>query len=110
MIIKGLSDALKDGVNSGLEKGLGKGIDGLVQTVLNSLWKNPAYPVIAGGQCLLIEHGIDPAKAWGMSRECLISFLKDERIEFGNPDYGWSPDDGRALVQSYEIDHWEGKP
>lgn len=81
----------------------------IINTVLNTLWANPAYPIVTGGQCLLMEHGITPRKAWHISRKCLNEFLTDEGISVGDPAYGWGPAEGRKVVQAYEIDHWEAE-
>lgn len=98
-----IADAILDQVRVGI----GAAADGFIEKVIKSLFSHPAYSVIAGGQLLLIERGIDPWKAWKTSRRCLREFMKDHGVAVGDPAYAWDQQGGREIVQAYEIDHWE---
>jgi hypothetical protein len=45
-----------------------------------------------------------------MARDVYRQHLRDEKIEFGDPRFGWAANDARDLAQAYEIDHWEKRP
>lgn len=45
-----------------------------------------------------------------MARDVYRQHLRDEKIEFGDPRFGWTATDARDLAQAYEIDHWEKRP
>lgn len=101
-----ISGAIEKGIADAFDRNGGR----LVNIVLDSLWRHPAYPAIVGGQLRLMETGMAAREAWDMSRECLAAFLQVEKIEVGDPRFDWSPDAGRVLVEEFEIDHWESKP
>lgn len=79
----------------------------IVKTVQAAIWRHPAYAFIAGGQLRLMRAGVGPRRAWRMSKDCLIEFMKSEKITFGDPRYKWTDEDGASLVEEMEIRHWE---
>lgn len=98
-----LTEALEKGIADGLHRGAPK----MVELVLDSLWKHPWYPFIAGAQLRLIEMGMKPKEAWELARTTCLNYVNEEKLTFGQPDHDWSPSGGRDVVQAYEIDHWE---
>lgn len=59
-------------------------------------------------------HSADPGMAdrdsFNRAKRVLRQHLIDEKIEFGDPRFGWSQADAHDLAQAYEIDHWEARP
>ena len=82
-------------------------VEAIVDTAQEAIWRHPAYAFIAGGQLRLMRAGVKPATAWGMSKACLIEFMKSEKITFGDPRYIWTDEAGAELVEEMEIQHWE---
>jgi len=48
-------------------------------------------------------------QAWEHARINLVSFLADDKIEFGDPRYDWSADGARELVD-VDLSYWEAAP
>lgn len=103
----GCEMSLESAMRSGIEAGLKKSAPRLVDTVFDALWNHPWYPFIAGAQCRLIEAGMKPKAAWELGRKVLIEYVRDEKVEFGDPRYDWGPQGGREVIQDCEIDHWD---
>lgn len=83
-----------------------KTLTGAIQREIEA---HPAFQLILGGTRRLIEASpaLASKDAWEKSRQCLLQFLKDEKIKFGAPGYSWDADAGRILVEEYEIEYWE---
>ena len=103
MTVETLAGIIRDGISASMELHAPP----IVDTVMRALFNHKAYALIAGGQLRLMQAGIKPVKAWNMSRDCLAEFMKDEKVEFGDPRYAWDAEDGRVLVEEFEIQHWE---
>lgn len=92
-------------MSAGLNKALGAAAEGAIKAII----RDRRFPTIAGGALRLMREGIEPWKAWNLSRECLIQFLKDEGVKVGHPDYVWDDYGGAEIVEEYEIRHWEAR-
>jgi len=99
--------SLTEAVEQGVAQGLRNGAPKMVELVLDSLWRHPWYPFIAGAQCRLIEVGMKPKEAWELARKVLVDHVKSEELTFGDPDYDWGPQGGREIIEECEIEHWE---
>jgi hypothetical protein len=48
-----------------------------------------------------------PAECRALARNSLAAFLADEKIEFGDPEYGWDRGCAHIVAEEMEIEHWE---
>jgi hypothetical protein len=85
-------------------------LDLTISRAIRSLFRNPQYEFMAGGQLRLIKAGIKPSKAWNIMIECRDEFLKEEGVKFGNEKYAWDADAGATLAEEFYIRFMESKP
>lgn len=86
-----------------------KGLESVVGTVIGSLFRQPAYPFIAGAQLRLMQEGMDGVEAWHRARRVFAEFMRLEGIRFGDPRYAWTPEAGAEIIDEMEIQHWEAR-
>lgn len=103
---KAFDQAILAGVRAGADQAAPK----LVDVCLDALWSHPWFPLIAGGQARLMEAGVKPREAWALSRKVLLQWVKDEKITFGDPGYGWDATAGRLIIEECELEYWETRP
>lgn len=53
------------------------------------------------------RHGSTYADASRLANDTLARYLADEKIEFGDPNYGWMRGCADELADEYELRHWE---
>lgn len=82
-------------------------LDHIIRVVMDSLFRNPKYPFIAGAQMCLIEHGMGPREAWDCAADTCNNFLKEEKVRFGQDGYGWGWKDGYDLALACEVEYWD---
>lgn len=60
----------------------------------------------------LIFHATGQTRAASaeFARSTLRSFLKDERVKFGDARYAWDRSAALTMATEYELDHWEARP
>ena len=61
-------------------------------------------------QMLACDPDMDVREAWNVAASTLRSFLSDENVKFGDPNYDWSRSGAVDLIHEYEIHHWEPRP
>lgn len=59
------------------------------------------------GKLMKADPALDGKRAFEIARNVYNTHLRDEKIEFGDPRFGWTAADAHELAQAYEIDHWE---
>ena len=50
----------------------------------------------------------DPEEARRYAIDTLAAFLTDNKIEFGDPDYGWDRSCANIVAEECEIAYWDG--
>lgn len=61
------------------------------------------------GRMMDVDPSMDGKLAFDVAMRAYRDFLKEEKIEFGHPDYDWSAAGARDLIEAMEIDHWESR-
>lgn len=111
-----LKRAVDRGVKAGVEQAVAnfaKPGGGLDKAILDAL-KAPKFKWFwfvkaMQARMLAVDPTMGNKKAYAVALNAYRDFLHEEKIEFGHPDYDWSDDGARDLIDDYEIDHWEAK-
>lgn len=116
--MSGLDRAIREGVRRGVEKGFAEafGPDGVATKIIREhlgadLPDNAPMTEVqfltAMGQRFAragIKTG-DECRKYAL--DTLTAYLTDEKIEFGDPAYGWDRTCAHTVAEEMEIDHWE---
>jgi hypothetical protein len=70
---------------------------------------NPRFQFVKAMQLQMLgcDPAMEPREAWRVAAGVLNSFLEEEGIPFGHPDYDWTRDGAVTLIHEQEIHHWE---
>lgn len=106
--------AIDRGIKSGIEKALApENLNPLIDKIVMEELRKPEYAWFRFVKMIQAYlHRADPAisgkEGFEMARSIYIDFLRSEGVKFGDPAYGWGPDDAKALVDE-EVQHWEAR-
>lgn len=109
--------------DSAIRRGAEKGVDDFIASdrfkeimrekvlavVQDELAKVPHWKFLKQIQSKLqhCDQKMTDEEGFHMAKHILQQHLRGERIEFGDPRFGWTRQDAYDLAQAYEIDHWE---
>ena len=107
LIVKAVEKSLENDVPKILEnkiyeqiqKSIGKADDNAALSQTGFIWAM-AFRYDERGKDIGFKQAIDLAKI------DFTSFLKDEKILFGDKSYGWTKDDATCLADEF-LEHWE---
>lgn len=58
-------------------------------------------------ELMRVNSDLDASKAFSTAKVVLSEFLKDSKIEFGDPNFEWKQEDAIELAWAYEIEYWD---
>lgn len=111
-----LDRAVERGVKAGFDRFFKSGeFDKLVDDVVREELRKPKYAWFwfvkhMQARLLEVDRSLSAKRSFQIAKQAYREFLKDEKIEFGDPRYDWTRHGARELIHAYEIDHWESRP
>lgn len=110
--------------DSAIKRGVKKGVDDFLESdrfkqMIEKVWREElAKPENAWflfvkriQNCLSrADPGLTDKQAFNLAAGVYRRYLREEKIQYGDPRFDWSADGARNLAQAYKIDHIGSEP